>query len=95
MKTERLTEEHIRIAADLYRAREAARNVSGAAYEERLVKPMEIIQAIRKRDGVGVLDATMIAAKRLDRESAGMREGFLLMWLFAACVEISERGKTG
>ena len=84
-----LDEQRIKLAADLYDARTAARQIAGADYEERLKQPKAIILAASQKWDLDKFKTTMRLCEKASDDGAS---AFVTMWFLAAYVELVEAG---
>ena len=82
-----VTEQHVKLTAQLYQQRDTARRLLGDGYKAKMRELGEILQATADKDRINVLKAAIdVATKR-------HLTGIPLMLVMAAAVELAEPSK--
>ncbi len=81
-----MAEKHVRMAAHLYEAREAARTILGAKFDRRMAEYGDSIREVAKRHGI----TEMQAAVRLAQAAQKDGQAYTAALVLAAMVELAE-----
>ena len=86
-----MTENHIQLAAKLYRARDSVRKLYGLAYKNEIKKYITVIQSCMKKEKIDneIKAAQFLIEKSKDQDGAN----YFAVKLLAAAVEIVEPTK--
>lgn len=78
-----MNEQHIRMAAQMYEARDTVRRLMGDAYHKRMAELGAVIASVAARDGIGEIEAAI-------KISEPIEEPFMRIAVLAAVVELVE-----
>lgn len=78
-----MREEHIRMAAQMYEARDVVRHFLGDTYHKRMAELGEIIANVAVRDGIGSIESAIKLCQQIE-------EPFVRLSVLAAVVELEE-----
>lgn len=81
-----MTEQHVRITAQLYEAREQVRRLLGDAFSARMAALGKAIQVIAEKKKITVLQAGIAAAKAMQEDG----QAYTAVSVLAATVELLE-----
>ncbi len=85
-----ITEQHVAIAAKMYKARNSYRAVIGANWRTDLAPLMEFIQKRAKADGTDALKAGMVIAMEYQAKNGVSDTSGYVLTILAATVELVE-----
>lgn len=78
----------LQTAAELYRCRDAARTLFGAEYEAKIAQWKELVAEQARLTKRNVIEAAIALNSRIAKDRPA--DGYTLMLIFAAAVEIAE-----
>ncbi|MCF0059903.1 hypothetical protein MUK70_11690 [Dyadobacter chenwenxiniae] len=84
-----MTEQHVNIAAKMYKARSSMKSLFGESYPDKVKVYMDIVKAVSKREGVGEIESAIKLIKDANEKHQDY-SGILGVWILAATVELIE-----
>lgn len=78
-----MSEQHIRMAAQMYEARDVVRLLLGDTYHKRMAELGVIIASVVARDGIGEIESAIKLCQQIE-------EPFVRLSVLAAAVELAE-----
>lgn len=85
-------EEQVKLAAKLYKCRDAAKTLYGETYLEKMADYQKYIKGAMIKFG---MDCEIKATMKMIEELGSEADGMITMLLLAACVELVEPSKEG